>query len=55
MNAMIELARADGRKGLTLTCKDHMIHYYAKFGYKLLGESTSEHGEAKWFDMVLEF
>ena len=25
-------AKAQGRKGLVLTCKDKLVHYYAKFG-----------------------
>ena len=25
-------ARAQGRKGLVLTCKEALVHYYAKFG-----------------------
>ena len=35
-----------GRKGLILTCKDRLIHYYAKFGYKNMGVSESVHGGA---------
>lgn len=34
MDHMIEDAKNKGRKGLILTCKDRLIHYYAKFGYK---------------------
>uniref|UniRef100_UPI003FEE9478 GNAT family N-acetyltransferase n=1 Tax=Gemmiger formicilis TaxID=745368 RepID=UPI003FEE9478 len=26
-------ARAQGRRGLVLTCKDRLVHYYAKFGF----------------------
>ena len=26
-------ARAQGRKGLVLTCKEKLLHYYAKFGF----------------------
>lgn len=55
MQTLIDSARADGRKGCVLTCKDHMIHYYEKFGYKNMGVSASEHGHAKWNDMILEF
>ena len=55
MNHLIEDARTKGRKGLILTCKDHLIHYYAKFGYQNLGVSASVHGGAVWYDMILEF
>lgn len=55
MNTLIDDARSAGRKGCTLTCKDRLIHYYAKFGYQDEGVSASEHGGAVWYDMVLEF
>lgn len=55
MQALIAQAREEGRRGLTLTCKEHMLHYYAKFGFVPLGASDSQHGGARWFDMVLEF
>lgn len=54
MNHLIEDARSKGRKGLILTCKDRLIHYYAKFGYKNMGVSASVHGGAVWYDMILE-
>ena len=31
--AFIEQARKEGRKGLVLTCKKRLIHYYARFGF----------------------
>ena len=55
MNHLIKDAKDKGRKGLILTCKDRLIHYYAKFGYKNLGVSASVHGGAVWYDMLLEF
>lgn len=55
MEHMIENARQKGRKGLILTCKDRLIHYYAKFGYENIGVSASVHGGAVWYDMILEF
>ena len=39
-------ARAQGRKGLVLTCKDALIHYYEKFGFINEGVSVSVHGNA---------
>ena len=44
----------DYLKGLILTCKDRLIHYYEKFGYVNLGVSESVHGGAVWYDMLLE-
>ena len=48
-------AREQGRKGLVLTCKDKLVHYYAKFGFVNEGSSSSQHGGAKWYQMRLEF
>ena len=55
MKHLIEDAKKKGRRGLILTCKDRLIHYYAKFGYQSLGISASVHGGAVWYDMLLEF
>lgn len=55
MAHMIETARNAGRYGLVLTCKEHLIHYYEKFGFVNLGVSGSTHGGATWYDMILEF
>ena len=33
LNHVIFEAKAQGRKGLVLTCKDKLVHYYAKFGF----------------------
>lgn len=55
MHAFVEMARAEGRKGCILTCKDRLIPYYSKFGYVNKGVSESQHGGAMWYDMILEF
>lgn len=55
MEAMIETARSQGRKGLILTCKDRLIGFYERFGYVNKGVSLSVHGGAVWYDMILEF
>ncbi|HJB25836.1 MAG TPA: GNAT family N-acetyltransferase [Firmicutes bacterium] len=55
MQTLIDHAKQDGRRGCILTCKEHLLHYYAKFGYKNLGVSASKHGGATWYDMLLEF
>ena len=48
-------ARAQGRKGLVLTCKDRLVHYYAKFGFVSEGISGSTHGGVVWYQMRLMF
>ena len=55
LNQVILDARQQGRKGLVLTCKERLIHYYAKFGFVNEGISESVHGQAVWFQMRLTF
>lgn len=53
---MIAEARRQGRDGLVLTCKDRLVHYYAKFGFLNEGVSgKSTHGGAVWNQMRLTF
>ncbi len=50
----IKDARQQGRTGLVLTCKDHMVHYYEKFGFVNEGISeNSTHGGVTWNQMRL--
>ena len=51
----IDDARRQGRKGLVLTCKDKLVHYYAKFGFVSEGVSASTHGSVMWYQMRLTF
>ncbi len=46
-------AKFHGRKGLVLTCKDKLIHYYSKFGFINEGISESVHGNVTWYQMRL--
>ncbi|MBU5471535.1 GNAT family N-acetyltransferase [Falcatimonas sp. MSJ-15] len=55
IKAFIDEARSQGRLGLVLTCKDELIHYYAKFGFVNEGVSGSEHGGVKWNQMRIRF
>ena len=48
-------ARQQGRKGLVLTCKDRLVHYYASFGFVNEGVSGSTHGGVVWYQMRLTF
>ena len=55
INKVIADAKAQGRKGLVLTCKEKLLNYYTKFGFKNEGISESKHGGAVWYDMRLTF
>ena len=55
LRRVISDARAQGRKGLVLTCKDRLIHYYAKLGFVNEGISQSVHGNVVWYQMRLTF
>ena len=48
-------AKAQGRKGLVLTCKDRLVHYYTSFGFVSEGVSGSTHGGVVWYQMRLTF
>lgn len=52
---LIAAAKQQQRKGVVLTCKEHMVHYYAKFGFADEGVSDSTHGGVVWHEMRLTF
>ncbi len=56
INRVIDDAREQGRKGVVLTCKEKLLHYYAKFGFVNEGVTDkSVHGGVKWYQMRLTF
>ena len=55
LRRVIDDARVQGRKGLVLTCKDRLVHYYAKLGFVSEGISGLEHGGVVWYQMRLTF
>lgn len=55
MEQVIKDAKKQGRKGCILTCKEELLHYYKKFGYKNEGISKSILAGEVWYDMRLEF
>lgn len=55
MKQVIEDSKERGKKGIVLTCKEHMIGFYEQFGYKNEGISASVHGDAVWYQMRLSF
>ena len=42
-------------KGIVLTCKEHLLHFYGKNGFVDEGVSASEHGGVVWHQMRLTF
>ena len=55
LSHVIQEAREQGRKGLVLTCKEPLLHYYGKFGFVSEGISQSTHGNVRWYQMRLTF
>ena len=55
LRRVIADAKAQGRKGCVLTCKEPLIHYYEKFGFVSEGVSQSVHGGVVGYDMRLAF
>ena len=55
LEKFIDAAQAEGRQGVVLTCKDRLVHYYAKFGFVDEGISDSTHGDVVWYQMRLTF
>ena len=52
---VIQKAAEQGRKGLVLTCKEPLLHYYGKLGFVNEGLSQSTHGDVQWHQMRLTF
>ena len=55
LNALIDLARRENRRAVTLTCRQEKIAYYESFGFVNRGVSKSVHGGTVWYDMTLTF
>lgn len=55
IEAFKKQAKEEGRKGMVLTCKDRLVHYYARFGFENEGVSASTHGHVVWYQMRLTF
>ena len=55
LRRVIADAKEQGRKGLVLTCKEQLVHYYAKLGFVDEGISDSTHGGVVWHAMRLTF
>ncbi|AXJ12362.1 GNAT family N-acetyltransferase [Streptococcus pluranimalium] len=52
--ALKDLAVAQKRQGINLTCHDYLISYYEMNGFIDEGQSESAHGGSIWYNMVWE-
>ena len=55
LRRVIREADEQGREGLVLTCKEGLVHYYAKLGFVDEGVSGSTHGGVVWHQMRIRF
>lgn len=55
LREVIQKTKANGKTGITLTCKKDLVGFYEGFGFKDVRISASGHGGAIWHDMVLAF
>ncbi|MFC3931996.1 GNAT family N-acetyltransferase [Streptococcus dentapri] len=53
--ALKDLALAQGREGISLTCRAELISYYELNGFSDEGESSSQHGGQIWYNLVWEY
>ncbi|HFI0150722.1 TPA: GNAT family N-acetyltransferase [Streptococcus suis] len=52
--ALKELVVIQGYRGISLTCKDHLLRYYEMNGFEDCGLSESQFGNQQWYDMYWE-
>ena len=55
MAQVIADAKAQDRQGIVLTCKERLIPFYSKFGFRDEGISSSLHGGVVWHQMRIRF
>ncbi|MGN0706918.1 MAG: GNAT family N-acetyltransferase [Faecalibacterium sp.] len=55
LRRVLEDARAAGRKGVVLTCKEKLLPFYTRFGFVDEGVSGSAHGGVVWHQMRCTF
>lgn len=48
---LVAESRKRGKKGVILTCKEHLTGFYESHGFQNFGIAESEHGGAVWYDM----
>lgn len=53
MSDFIKRMKISGKESILLICKNNLITFYKKFGFKTLGKSNSTHGGFEWWEMEL--
>ena len=51
LNKMIADLTKQNKKQIVLTCKEHLLKFYASFGFINEGISNSNHGGVSWYQM----
>lgn len=55
LEKMINDSKVRGCAGVVLTCKEHLLSFYGRFGFVSEGISPSTHGNVTWYQMRLTF
>lgn len=53
LEKIIDLAREEKRKGVTIMCHDNLIGFYQKYGFNEDGISSSKLSGSLWYYMFL--
>lgn len=51
LDHLSDISLERGKKGVILTCKEHLLGFYGSHGFVNHGLADSEHGGAVWYDM----
>lgn len=52
IQTIIKQSKAEGRKGVILTCLEEKIPFYEHLGFENQGVSSSVHGDVCWYQMI---
>jgi ribosomal protein S18 acetylase RimI-like enzyme len=52
IDELTKRAKENRRKSITLTCREELVGFYEKQGFKNHGRSESKHAGAKWYNMM---
>lgn len=55
LQVALDDAKSRGQQGAVLTCKDHLVGFYERFGFENEGFTGSTHGGVHWNQMRLRF